>query len=133
MGEMLPQLTVLDPGSATAGTVYGGPYTGPDTFMENGQTQFVFPRRVALRDAIAQLPNGQAPTQAHAYLLSIGNVQNVVAVLYSTQIPPNSLYRTVPHMLFAAGATLYVRGVQLSEASTAAAEATNLILMFDPA
>jgi len=133
MVDMLPQLTVSDPGSATAGTPYGGPYTGPDQFLENGQTQFTFPRRVALRDAIAQLSNGSAPTQAHAYLLGVGNVQNVVAILYSTQIPPNSQYRSVPHLLFNAGATLYVRGVQLSEASTAAAEATNLILMFDPA
>jgi hypothetical protein len=63
----------------------------------------------------------------------VGNVQNVVAVLYSTQIPPNSLYRTVPRLVFNAGDTLYIRGVQLSEASTPAAEATNLILMFDPA
>jgi len=133
MVDMLPQLTVSDPGSATAGTPYGGPFTGPDQFLENGQTQFTFPRRVVLRDAIAQLANGQAPTQAHAYLLGIGNVQNVVAILYSTQIPPNSQYRVVPRILFNAGATLYVRGVQLSEASTAAAEATNLILMFDPA
>jgi len=133
MVDMLPQLTVSDPGSATAGTPPGGPYTGPDQFLENGQTQFTFPRRVALRDAIAQLSNGSAPTQAHAYLLSVGSLQNVVAILYSTQIPPNSQYRTVPHLLFNSGATLYVRGVQLSEASTAAAEATNLILMFDPA
>jgi len=133
MGEMLPQLTILDPGSATAGTVYGGPFTGPDMILENGETSFTFPRRVALRDAIAQLLDGSAPTQAHAYLLAIGNLQNVIAILYSTQIPPNSLYRTVPHIIFNPGAKLYVRGVQLSEASTAAAEATNLILMFDPA
>jgi len=133
MPEMLPQLTLSDPGSATAGTPYGGPFTGPDQILENGETSFTFPRRVVLKDAIAQLPNGQAPTQAHAYLLAVGTVQNVVAILYSTQIPPNSQYRSVPHIIFNAGAKLYVRGVQLSEASTPAAEATNLILMFDPA
>jgi len=133
MVDMLPQLTVSDPGSATAGTPYGGPFTGPDQFLENGQTQFTFPRRVALRDAIAQQPNGSAPAQLHAYMLAVGTVQNVVAILYSTQIPPNSLYRTVPHIIFNAGVTLYVRGVQMSEASTAAAEPTQLILEFDPA
>ena len=125
---MLPQNTFNDAGSATAGTIYGGPFIGPDTCQENGLTFLVIDRDVTLKDAIAQLGNGANPGQSHAYLISVGDVQNVVAVLYSTQLPPNSQYRHVPPVKFKKGETIYIRGVQLSEASTAAAEATVLVL-----
>lgn len=125
---MLPQNTINDAGSASVGTIYGGPFIGPDTFQETNQAFLVFDRDVTLKDAIAQLSDGSAPTQGHAYLLAVGDVNNVVAALQSTQLPPNSQYRHVPPLKFKKGETLYVRGVQLSEASTAAAEATVLVL-----
>lgn len=125
---MLPQNTFNDAGSASVGTIYGGPFVGPDTCQENGLSFLVLDRDVTLKDAIAQLSSGAAPDQSHAYLVSIGDLQNVVAVLYSTQMPPNSQYRHVPPMQFKKGETMYIRGVQLSEASTAAAEATVLVL-----
>ena len=78
--------------------------------------------------AIAQLSSGAAPGQAHAYLVSVGDLQNVVVVLYSSQLVPGAAFRRVPKVKFKKGETLYVRGVQLSEATTAAAEATQLIL-----
>ena len=125
---MLPQNSVNDPGNATVGTIYGGPFTGPDTVQETNETFLVIDRDVTLKDAIAQLSTGAAPGQAHAYLISVGDLQHVVAVLQSTQLPPNSQYRHVPPLKFSKGETIYVRGVQLSEASTAAAEATVLVL-----
>lgn len=125
---MLPQSTINDAGNATAGSVYGGPFTGPDTFQENDLSFLVFDRDVTLKDAISQLASGAAPGQSHAYLLAVGDVNNVIAVLQSTQIPPSSQYRHVPPLKFKKGETLFVRGVQLSEASTAAAEATVLVL-----
>ena len=124
----MPQNTFNDAGSATAGTIYGGPFIGPDTCQENGLTFLVVDRDVTLKDAIAQLGSGANPGQSHAYLISVGDVQNVVAVLYSTQLPPNSQYRHVPPVKFKKGETIYIRGVQLSEATTAAAEATVLVL-----
>ncbi len=127
---MLPQYTIDDAGNATAGTVYGGPYTGPDVFQETGNTFLVLEKDVTLKDAIAMLSNGATPSQSHAYAISVGDVSNVVAYLYSAQLPPNSQYRVVPKLHFKKGETLYIRGIQLSEASTAAAEATNLILMW---
>lgn len=125
---MLPQNTINDDGNATVGTIYGGPFTGPDTFQETNETFLVFDRDVTLKDAISQLSTGAAPGQSHAYLIAVGNVQNVVAVLQSTQLPPNSQFRHVPALKFKKGEVLYIRGVQLSEASTAAAEATVLVL-----
>ncbi|MEM4067328.1 MAG: hypothetical protein QXV17_10775 [Candidatus Micrarchaeaceae archaeon] len=127
---MLPSNTIVDAGSSTAGTIYGGPFTGPDTVLETNLQFLNIDKDVVLQDAIAQLSNGTAPTQAHAYLISVGNLQNVVAILYSTQLPPNSQYRKVPKLLFKAGQTVFFRAVQLSEASTAAAEATQLVLMW---
>ena len=125
---MLPQNTFNDAGSAKAGTIYGGPFIGPDTCQENGLSFLVLDRDVTLKDAISQLSDGSNPTQSHAYLISVGDVQNVVAVVYSTQLPPNSQYRHVPPLAFKKGETLYIRGVQLSEASTAAAEATVFVM-----
>lgn len=125
---MLPQSTINDAGSVSIGTIYGGPFIGPDVFQETNQAFLVLDRDVTLKDAIAQLSDGSAPSQGHAYLLAVGDVNNVVAVLQSTQLPPNSQYRHVPPLKFKKGETLYVRGVQLSEASTAAAEATVLVL-----
>lgn len=128
MVNTLPQNTINDAGNATVGSIYGGPFTGPDIFQETNLAFLVFDRDVTLKDAIAQLSSGAAPGQSHAYLLAIGDVNNVVAVLQSTQIPPNSQFRHVPPIKFKKGETLYIRGVQLSEASTAAAEATVLVL-----
>lgn len=125
---MLPQNTFNDAGSASAGTIYGGPFIGPDQCQENGLTFLNIDRDVTLKDAISQLSNGADPTQAHAYLVSVGDVQNVVAILYSTQIPPNSQFRHVPPLNFKKGETIYIRGVQLSEASTAAAEPTVFVM-----
>jgi len=125
---MLPQNSVNDDGNATAGTIYGGPYTGPDVIQETGNPFLILDKDVELKDAIAQMADGTAPTQSHAYLISVNDVSNVVAVLYSTQIPPNSQFRHVPAIRFKKGETLYIRGVQLSEASTAAAEPTTLVL-----
>ena len=125
---MLPQNSFNDAGSASQGTIYGGPFVGPDVVQETGLTFLVMDKDVTLKDAIAQLANGAAPGQSHAYLISVGDLQNVIAVLYSTQLPPNSQYRHVPPLNFKKGETVYVRGVQLSEASTAAAEATVLVL-----
>jgi hypothetical protein len=131
MVKMLPMNTVNDDGNATAGTITGGPYTGPDVFQENGQTFLVVNESITLKDAIAQLTSGSAPTQAHAYAIAVNEVSNVIAYLYSTQLPPNSQYRVVPHLKFKQGEIIYVRGIQLSEASTPAAEATQLILMWE--
>lgn len=125
---MLPQNTFNDDGSASEGTIYGGPFTGPDTCQESNNTFLVFDRDVTLKDAIVMLSSGAAPGQAHAFALAVGDVNNVVGVLYSAQLPPNSQYRHVPPLKFKKGETLYVRGIQLSEASTAAAEATVLVL-----
>lgn len=125
---MLPQNTFNDPGSATAGTLFGGPYTGPDVCQETNEAFLVLDKDVTLHDAIAMDTGGQAPSQSHAYAISVGDVSNVVAYLYSSQIPPLSQYRSVPALHFKKGEVLYIRGIQLSEASTAAAEPTILVL-----
>jgi len=129
MPGMLPQSTINDAGSATAGTPYGGAFTGPDTFQETNLAYQDITRKVVLKDAVAFLQNSSsAPAQNHAYLISLGTVQNVVAVLYSNQLNPANNQRVVPKLSFNPGDKIFVRGVQLTEASTAAAEATTLVL-----
>lgn len=126
---MLPQASVNDAGNSSPGKPYQGPYTGPDTFQESGQTFLNIERDVTLHDAVAFLENSaDAPAQQHAYLISKGTIQNVVAVLYSNQLNPSNTQRVVPKLSFKKGDTIFVRGVQMSEASTAAAEATTLVL-----
>lgn len=126
---MLPQSTINDAGNATVGTVYGGPFTGPDTFQESNLDFLDITRPVELKDAVAFLQDSaSAPSENHAYLISEGNVQNVVAALFSNQLDPANSQRVVPHLKFKPGAKLFVRAVQLSEAATAAAEATTLVL-----
>jgi hypothetical protein len=126
---MLPQTTINDDGNSTSGTPYAGPYTGPDTIQENGLTFLDITRPVILHDAIAFLQgSNSAPVQNHAYLISEGNVQNVVAVLYANQLNASNNQRVVPKLSFKPGQKLFIRAVQLTEASTAAAEATTLIL-----
>lgn len=134
MPGMLPQSTINDPGNATTGTPYGGPFTGPDTFQESGLTFLEITQSVELQDAVAFLQNSSsAPSQNHAYLISKGNVQNVVAVMYSNQLNPANNQRVIPkHITFAAGDRVFVRAVQLTEASTAAAEATTLVINWSP-
>ena len=134
MPGMLPQSTINDAGSATSGTPYGGPFTGPDTFQESGLTFLDITQKVTLEDAVAFLQNSaSAPAQNHAYLISKGNVQNVVAVMYSNQLNPANNQRVIPkNVTFAAGDRVFVRAVQLTEATTAAAEATSLVLNWKP-
>jgi len=127
---MLPSAIFSDAGSATAGSIFGGPFSGPDTEQTTNLQYLIIDSDVYLSDAIANLSTGAALTQAHAYLISIGNVQNVVAVLQSVQIPPNSNLRVVPNYHFRKGDQIFIRGVQLSEASTPAAEASILTLQF---
>lgn len=135
MAGMLPQSTINDAGNATAGTPYGGPFTGPDVFQESGLTFLDVTQKVDLSDAVAFLQNSSsAPAQQHAYLISKGNVQNVVAVMYSNQLNPANNQRVIPKkIMFEAGDRVFVRAVQMSEAATAAAEATTLVLSWIPA
>lgn len=131
---MLPQSTINDAGNATVGTPYGGPFTGPDTFQETGLSYQDITRKVILGDAVAFLQGSSAtPGQNHAYLVSKGTVQNVVAVLYSNQLNPANNQRVVPKLGFVPGDKIFVRAVQLTEAATAAAEATTLVLSWNPA
>ena len=134
MPGMLPMSSINDAGSATVGTVYGGSFTGPDTFAESGLTFLDVTQKVTLEDAVAFLQGAStAPVQNHAYLVSKGNVQNVVAVLYSNQINPANTQRLIPKgVQFVAGDRVFIRAVQLTEASTAAAEATTLVLKWAP-
>jgi len=134
MPGMLPQSTINDPGNATAGTPYGGPFTGPDTFQESGLTFLDVTQKVELSDAVAFLQDSSsAPAQNHAYLISKGNVQNVVAVMYSNQLNPANNQRVIPKgLIFNAGERLFIRAVQLSEAATAAAEPTTLVINWKP-
>jgi hypothetical protein len=115
-----------DAGTATVGTETAGPYAGPDTDNVTGLSFLDFDKDTTLNDAVAQLAAGTAPAQQHAYLVSVGDVQNVVAVLYSTQIPPNSNLRIVPGLKFKKGERLFIRGVQFSGAQ----EATQLLLVW---
>lgn len=134
MPGMLPQSTINDAGNSSSGTPYGGPFTGPDTFQESGLTFLDITQKVELIDAVAFLQNSSdAPAQNHAYLISKGNVQNVVAVMYSNQLNPANNQRVIPKgVVFNSGDRVFVRAVQLSEASTAAAEATTLVLNWKP-
>lgn len=134
MPGMLPMSSINDAGNATAGTPFGGPFTGPDVVQESGLTFIDITQKVALADAVAFLQgSSSAPTQNHAYLLSKGNVQNVVAVLYSNQLNPANTQRLVPSgVVFNPGDRVFVRAVQLTEAATAAAEATTLVIQWKP-
>lgn len=126
VASMLPQSTINDAGNATTGTPYGGPYTGPDTFQETGLTYQDITRKVTLHDAVAFLQGSSAaPSENHAYLISKGTVQNVIAVLYSNQLNPANNQRVVAKLQFSPGDKIFVRAVQLSGA---AAEATTLVL-----
>jgi hypothetical protein len=125
---MLPQATFTDTGEVgTGNTIYGGPYTGPDTVLESGLSFLDITEDVILADAICQLATGAAPANQHGFLISVNDVTAVVGQLYSTQIPPNSNLRTAPRYKFKRGDRVFIRGVQLSGGS---AEATQLILQF---
>ena len=127
--------SINDDGDATSGTPFAGPFTGPDTFNESGLTFLDVSQKIELKDAVAfQQNSSSAPAQQHAYLISKGNVQNVVAVLYSNQLNPTNNQRIIPaKVFFEKGDRVFVRAVQMSEASTAAAEATTLVLKWEPA
>jgi hypothetical protein len=123
---MQPISRLSDAGTATVGTETAGPYAGPDTDNVTGLTFIDIDKDTTLNDAIAQLAAGTAPAQQHGYLISVGDVQNVVAVLYSTQMPPNSNLRVVPGVKFKKGERVFIRGVQFSGAQ----EATQLLLIW---
>lgn len=113
---MQPQSIFTDPGVATVGTIFGGPFAGPLTDQLTGLTFLDVDRNVTLYDAIASLATGAAFAQAHAYLIGVGDVQNVVGVIKSTQVPPNSNLRRPPSLKFSKGQRIFVRSVQLSGA-----------------
>jgi len=123
---MQPQSLFTDPGVATVGTVFGGPYAGPLTDQITNLTFLDIDKDVQMNDAIVQLSTGAAPAQQHAYLIAVGDVQNVIGVIFSTQTPPNSNLRKVPGFKFPAGTRLFVRSVQLSGAQ----EAVQLLLIW---
>jgi len=55
-------------------------------------------------------------------------------VMYSNQLNPANNQRVIPKKVkFQAGDRLFFRAVQLTEASTAAAEATTLVINWSPA
>ena len=125
---MQPQSIFNDAGTAAPGTIFGGAYSGPDTDQITNLAFLDIDRdSVTLQDAVSSLTSGAAPAQQHAYLISVGDVQNVVGVLLSIQIPPNSNLRRPPALKFTKGQRIFIRGVQLSGA---AAEATQLLLLW---
>jgi hypothetical protein len=125
---MLPTVHVNDPGSATAGTIFGGAFLGPDTFQETNLAFYDIDRDCTLQDAIAGTAAGAAAAQGHAYLLSIGDVNSVVHVFLAAEIQPTSVQRSVPAIRFKKGDRIFIRGVAL----TAVLEATVLMLRFAP-
>lgn len=131
---MLPTVHVNDAGTYAAGvtpTIYGGPFSGPDTVAETSLAFYDFDRDVTLQDAIASVSGGGNPTYAHAYRLAVGDVNNVVAVLYANELQGGSVQRSVPAVKFKKGERLYVTGAQLTN-SGSGAEATVLMLRFAP-
>ena len=128
---MLPQVSVNDGGNATVGTVTGGPFTGPDTFVENQETFYDIDMDCYIEDAISFLQNSaSAPAQNHAYILTINGLSTTKWIAYSNQLNPANNNRIVPKIGLKKGDKLYVRGVQLTEPTTAAAEETTLMLKF---
>ncbi len=125
---MLPTVHFSDPGSGTAGTIYGGAFLGPDTCQETSLVFYDIDRDCTLQDAIAALATGAAPAQGHAYLLSIGDVNSVVHVFLAAELLPASVQRSVPAIKFMKGDRIFIRGVAL----TAVLEATVLTLRFAP-
>lgn len=124
---MLPQSSMNSLGSATPGTIFGGAFEGPLTINETNLTFIRTTRPVSLKDAIAGLATGAAAAQGHAYLISVGNVQNVVGILFAAQLAPTSVVRHVTPFKFPAGVDLFIRAVQLTGV---AAEATTLTLFW---
>lgn len=125
--DLLPQATFSSAGQNAANTIFGGPFEGPLTVQETNLTFLRIPRAVKLVDAVAGTTAGAAAAQGHAYLLSHGNVQNVVAVLKASDLQPGSAQRHPPKLNLPPG-DWFVRAVQLSTGG--AAEATILTLYF---
>jgi hypothetical protein len=121
---MLPQTIFADAGTASVGTLFGGPYSGPDTDQQTNLAFLDISEDVWLRDAIVQLSSGAAPTQQHVFLVSLNDLQTVIGHIFSTQVPPNSNLRVVPRFFFRKGTRLFIRGVQISGSQ----EATQLVL-----
>src|SRR5579864_3970008 len=99
---MLPTNQFVITGAA-AGGVIAGPFTNPEICLETNQAYLIIDEDVWLRDAIGSLATGAAFAQAHFIVLAVGDSQHRVALLYSTQIPPNSNLRTVPRLFFRKG------------------------------
>ena len=125
---MLPTVHFNDAGSATAGTIFGGAFLGPDVCQENSLTFYDVDRECTLQDAIASLTTGASPAQGHAYLLSINDVNQVVHVFIASELLPTAVFRSVPAIKFHKGDRIFIRGVAL----TAVLEATVLMLRFAP-
>jgi len=123
---MLPTVHFNDTGSATAGTIYGGAFLGPDTCQETSLAFFDIDRECELKDAVATLATGLPLAQGHAYLLSVNDVNAVIGVLLGSDCRPDVPNRSVPALKFHKGDRLFVRGVAL----TAVLEASVLTLRF---
>ena len=123
---MLPEAIFSDAGTAAVGTVFGGAYSGPDTCQETNLAFLNITEEVELADAIASTAAGAVLAQQHAYLIGVDNVQNVVGILFSQQMRPDTAMRTHAPLKFHKGQVLFVRGVQLSGAQ----EASQLTLLW---
>ena len=88
---MLPSASFNSVGSATPGTIFGGPFEGPLTCQETGLAFLRTDRAVTIKDSVAVLTStGGALALNHAYLISVGNVQNVIGIIYSSDVTPGS-------------------------------------------
>lgn len=116
---MLPSASWNSAGSATPGTVAGGPFEGPLTCLETGLTFLRTTRAVNVVDATATLQTGGALAQGHAYLLCVGNITNVVAVFYSGDLQAGSAQRHSPNVKIPAGVDLLMKAVQFAGAAEA--------------
>lgn len=127
MNKMLPNMHFDDTGANSVGTLYNGPFTGPDTCEETNLTYGEISESVELADAIAALSTGAVPTEQHAYAIYKNDLSHQVAILKSSAIRPDYQGRKVTPLKFKPGDKIFVRGVQLSNTG-AAAEATVLDL-----
>ncbi len=109
----LPAVTIVDAGTATSGaTPYGGPYVGPLTVSETGQTYFRVLKACGLVDGVCSITaSGAATSYFHYLVISAGTVANIVGYVLSAACQPNSAQRHVPALKFPSGIDLYFRSV----------------------
>lgn len=115
---MLPTNQFVLTGAA-AGGVIAGPFTNPEICIETNQPYLIVDEDVWLRDCIMSLATGAALAQQHFLVMAVGDAQHRLALIYSTQTPPNSNLRTVPRVFLKKGTFLYVFDGQLSGAAEA--------------